>query len=306
MKPWLELPKENQSCTSRVIFYDDPAWVKILEKMHEQQLSSFKRKSMLGQDVTYNWFFEETQNLSLFSEKNLWNVFQAEKIPAKHLAAMVSSPVNIKNLSDTLFWFWLPLGTKNNSWKQISCETLSIDKVAFWEETQCVQWIMKLWNVFTKELISLWPLDQELTLSQHVQLVEMLSKGLLKNNDVKKYFEQTSFDKMKFVLLEHFEKKAMAQFFKCLKEQLEMSSSLEKLRLIQFIRSHVFKLVKFKDDDSLNAKSSFEKRIQNSSKNWPKKDLLKYLKLFLDWEIQLKANQDIQFDLGAEYSLILS
>lgn len=304
MKLWLKsnniTEEDGWGKKHKVIFYDDPAWIKVSAKINLLNLSHYQKKSVSGQDLTIDWLFEESQNLSLFSEKKIWNVLNADKIPITQQNKILNQKDIFQKSQDIILWFWVPHGSKNTFWKKLDIEILEIDKLPFWEEKQCIQWLMHIYQVNVKEAQPYWPWDSELSLSQHVQLLEMVSNRLISLNEVVNFFEQTSFERDKFLLLEKFEPKSLATFFTELRNYLERDDYAGQLITIQFIRSMVFKLLKMKDDPQFTSKSSFDKKLHSSSKLWVKKDLLKYLKLFLDWEMKLKAQSDIQYEWALE------
>lgn len=292
----------NWGITHKVIYYDDPAWIKIVSKINDQLLSDYQKRTIPGQDVNSEWLFEELQNLSLFSEKKVWNILNAEKISTAQQNKILLQKDILKSPSDSILWFWVPYNNKHAFWKKLEVELLEIDKLSYWEEKQCVQWLMAVYGINNiGQINNLWPWEQELTLSQHLQLIEMISSGLLELENASTFFEQVSFENEKFQLLDKFEFEDITSFFLSLKNYLEKDDYTGQLRTIQFLRSHIFKMLRMKDDAKYVPKSSFEKKIMISSQKWHKKDLSKYLKLFLDWEMKLKAQTDIQFDWALEY-----
>lgn len=298
MKIWQQTFNPQQLLSSLVIYYDDPAWMTILTKLSSNLFSGFKNKAILGSEVTADWFFEENQNLSLFSEKTHWNIVNAEKIPTTVFNKLCKESERIKHNQDTLMWFWFPINSK----KKIEIPSFVIDKLPFWEVGSCVKWLMKVWNQNVEQLDKFWPWDQELTLSQHVQLLEMFSNKILEISELKEYFLKIYFEQDKFDLINFLDQKNWKKFWPELKLQLERFENTEKLRLIQLLRSHVFKMAKFKDNPQTIVKSNNDKKIYATSQKWQNREVLRLLKLFSDWEILAKSGDNFQYLIAQEIS----
>lgn len=294
MKIWQNNFDLNQLFSSQIIYYDDPAWITILDKMSSTKFRGYKFKAIMGSEVSIDWFFEQTQNLSLFSEQIRWNILHAEKIPPSVFNKIAKEVEKLQMTTDTILWFWLP----QNSKKKLNLKCLSIDKVPFWELKNCVKWLMKIWSLPPESLENVWPWDQELTLSQHLQLIEMVSSNLIEQDQVAEYFQQIYFDQEKFELISLLDQKQFKNFWTKLKSQLDRADQIEGLRLIQLLRSHTFKLAKYKENPNHFTATANDKKIMSTSKHWQNKDILKLLRFFSDCEIAAKAGENLLYKVS--------
>lgn len=292
MKIWQSNINELDFKSSMIIYYDDPAWIRILEKLTSIVLNDYKSKAILGSEITTDWFYEEVQNLTLFSEKNRWNIFNSDKISINVFNKISKEVAALKSNQDTILWFWLPLTSK----KKMDLPALIIDKLNYWEVQTCVKWLMNTWGLNFDLLDSHWPWDQELTLSQHLQLLEMYSLDQLDNAQLMQYFQQASFEQDKFRLLSLLERKDWKKFW----NELNNFADTESLRLVQFLKNYVFKMAKFKENSNYVARSAFDKKILASAQKWNYREILKLLKTFSDWEILAKAGENLQYKIAEE------
>lgn len=293
MKVWQSNFDSKLISFSSVIYYDDASWVKILDKLSKKHFLDYKVKALMGPELTMDWFFEQTQNLSLFSEKSHWHILNAEKIPSTVFNKISKEVESLKNNQDSILWFWLP----HNSKKKLNLNSMVIDKISYWEIKNCVKWIMNLWKLNYEQLETLWPWEQELTLSQHLQLVEMIGAGLIEGEDASFYFQQQSFEQEKFEIINLLDQKKWKDFIQSFKRQYDRGDHIESLRLVQFIKMHFLKMAKYKENPYALAISQTDKKILNTSKNWQNKEILKLLKTFSHLEILAKAGENPNFIL---------
>ena len=72
MKIWKEAFDDKIFEKSLIIYVDDVVWNNVVTQFALRKLPNYKRKVINGADLSQAWFFEQNQNLSLFSEKTLW------------------------------------------------------------------------------------------------------------------------------------------------------------------------------------------------------------------------------------------
>jgi len=297
MKIWNENFDSTQLEKSLPIYTDDPVWVRVMQTLTQKKLHDYKRKVIQGNEITKDWLFVENQNMSLFSEKVHWNILNAEKISPTTWKFIEENISSIKNNTDSIFHFFFPLSSK----KKLDLSSLVIDKVAFWEIDACVRWFFKIQELVAKDLEQYWPWDQELTLSEHFQLMQMYADKMIEIKDLKNYFVQQKFEQEKFELLTLLDQKKWSLFLNNIKYQLERYEKEDKLRLIQLIKSHVFKIAKIKEQLKPAPKSYSEKKIFTVAQQWQLRDVLYWLKLFSEWEILAKAGEKLDFPLVEEW-----
>ncbi len=95
--------------------------------------------------------------------------------------------------------------------------------------------------------------------------------------------------------------KQFSHFWPSLKIQLDRADQIEKLRLVQLIRSHLFKLAKYKENPNAFTATANDKKIMSTTKQWQNRDILKLLRFFSDCEIAAKAGENLQYKISEQF-----
>jgi len=297
MKIWQQEIDQQLMLSSCLIFFDDPVWKSVIQHTLSKKHSEFKWKCINAVDVSVDWINIELHNYSLFSEKVIWNILGAEKLSPSVLQFINDHAESIIKNEMTLIKLWVPHSFK----KKLQFPKLVIDKVPFWENQLCVEWFMKEHHLNPKEFQSYWPWDQELSFLQHWQLIEMVSMQVVNKEECKNYFLRTSFENGKFELLDLFIKRNWKLFLENLKMCIDNFEFSEQLKLINLLRSQVSKIARYKEQENIELKSQNDKKLFQATKSWNNKDILKWLKLFSEWEIAAKAKQPLTYTIAQEY-----
>jgi hypothetical protein len=259
-------------------------------------------KTVLGSELTIDWFEEEFKTLSLFGTQETYIVLEAQKINSKVQAFIFE---NISMFDERWILFSFNLSKKLDEWdKKIeSGYFVNVTIPRFWEQTRYFEFLSHHLDFPLNTSVQNFILDRiEQTTESYLKVLNQLKLNFsvsknLKINEVQDLIEITKFDTFKMASL-YGEKKASAFY----KNILDFKEDFELLRsFFAFMQGHLFKILDPAYIESKARPSKYDKEILNFSKIWSEKDLLKEMKLFGELEVEAKKRSP---DLSQRIQLI--
>jgi len=292
MKPWDLFDQMDRkgllSENSLLLHFEDVFWKKVFVDYVKNKLNQLNKKIIyqFGKEINHQ-FTDSFNNLSLFPEDQCLLIEDAQLILDDCL-------LKVLQIADAKILFF----TGKLLAKHSKHEVIKITATKSWEEKQSIDLLLKILQIDNgNELVKKlnWPIGMGFNLDWHYNQFKIFcfSETLVEENIQISIMN----DQDKFSLIGFINQNQMNQFWKKLFVFNQKFEREEILRMVQFAKSHVLKIIhwSFSKNENKLGQNKYEKEIIQSTSLWPKKDILELLKSFSQLEILLKGNQTLMF-----------
>lgn len=253
---------------------------------------------ILGSEITPEWIENHLQTMDLFGGGESYMIMCGEELPAATKEILLNNQISAEGR--LLLFLFSKSGTFFEKWSKSGVgEFIKVEAPKFWDNRKLLDFLAREMQVSLPYDVSNLLLET-LNTDDSAELYHML--GMLKiysQLDLPPTYEGTK-ELLDSEKLDHFKfasnycQKRPSQFWQPLASG---QFTFDQLRsLFFFMSGHLFKVFDPSYVQAKNKLSKYDQEILAYSKKWDRKELLKAIRQFSQFEVRCKAKDDALFE----------